>query len=74
MDKTKASFCYDNGITFDVADSSNFARTTEESMRFAQQNQFQIYNAPSRQRLSGELLDQAYRSNEQLADPILAIA
>ena len=32
------------------------------------------YKAPSPQRLSWELLDQAYRSTEQLAAQILAVA
>ena len=43
-------------------------------MRFAKQNAFQSYKAPSSKRLSGELLDQAYKSTEQLVAPILAIA
>ena len=46
----------------------------EESMRFAKQNTFQSYKAPSCKRLSWELLDQAYKSTEQRAAPILAIA
>ena len=74
MDKTIASFFYENGISFNVADSSSFARMLEESMRFAKQNPFQSYKAPSRKRLSGELLDQAYKSTQQLVAPILAIA
>ena len=41
MDKTIASFFYENGISFNVADSSSFARMLEESMRFAKQNPFQ---------------------------------
>ena len=74
MDKTIASFFYENCISFNVADSSSFARTIEESMRFIKQNPFQSHKVPSRKRLSGELLDQAYRSTEQLAAPILAVA
>ena len=75
-DKTIASLFYENCITFNVADSSSFAgRRTgmiEESLRFAKQNPFQSYKAPSRKRLSRELLDQAYISTELLAAPILA--
>ena len=74
MDNFIASFLYENGISFNIADSSSFARMIQESMRFAKQNPFQRYNAPSRKRFSGELLDQAYRSTEQFAAPILAIA
>ena len=55
-----------------VAGSSSFACMIEESMRFAKQNPFQSYKAPSRKRLSRELLDQAYISTELLAAPILA--
>ena len=43
-------------------------------MRFAKQNPFQSFKAPSSKRLSRELLDQAYRSTEQLAALILATA
>ena len=43
-------------------------------MRFAKQNAFQSYKAPSSKRLSGELPDQADKSAEQLVGPILAIA
>ena len=39
-----------------------------------QKNPFQNYKALSRKQLSGELLYPAYRSTEQLAAPILAIA
>ena len=74
MDSKTASFFYENCISFNVADSSSFARTIEESMRFIKQNPFQSHKVPSRKRLSGELLDQAYRSTEQLAAPILAAA
>ena len=41
MDKRIASFFHGNSISFNVADSSSFARTIEESMRFAKQNTFQ---------------------------------
>ena len=74
MDKTIASFFYENGISFNVADSSSFACMLEENMRFAKQNPFQSYKTPARKRLSGELLDQAYKSTEQRVAPILAIA
>ena len=47
---------------------------TEKSMRFAKQNLFQSYKSPSRKLLFGELLDQAYKSTEQLVAPILASA
>ena len=47
---------------------------TEESMRFAKQNPFQSNKAPYCKVLSGELLDKACRSTEQLAALILAIA
>ena len=73
MDNTIASFFYDNSISFNVADSSSFARMTEESMRFAKQNPFQSYKAPSCKRLSGGLFVQTYRSTEQRTDPFLAI-
>ena len=72
--KATAFLFYESGISFNVADSSSFARMIEENMRFAKQNPFQSYKAPSRKRLSGELLDQAYKSTEQLVAPILAIA
>ena len=58
--------------SFNVADSSSFARTIEESMRFTKQNPFQSYKALSCKRLSGEFLDHAYRSTEQFAALILA--
>ena len=74
MDSKTASFFYENCISFNVADSSSFARTIEESMRFIKQNPFQSHKVPSRKRLSGELLDQAYRSTEHLAALIPAIA
>ena len=69
----KASFFYENSISFNVADSSSFARMIEENMRFAKQNPFQSYKAPSLKQLSKELLDQADKSTEQLVVPILAI-
>ena len=59
-------FLFEKGFSFNFADSFTFAHTTEGSMRFAKQNPFQRYKAPSSKRLSGELLDQAYKSNEQL--------
>ena len=74
MDKTIASFPHDNGISFNVSDSSSFARTIEEGIRLAKPNPFQSYKAHARKRLSGELLDEAYKSTEQLAAPTLAIA
>ena len=46
MDKTITAFFFENGISFNVVDSSNFARTKEVSMRFAKQNSFQSYKAP----------------------------
>ena len=74
MDETTASFIYENGISFNAADSSSLERMIEESMRFAKQNPLQSYQTPSRKRSSGELLDQADKSTEQLVAPILAIA
>ena len=74
MDKTIASFFYENGISFNVADSSRFAPCTHDRRGHPKQNPFQSFKAPSRTRLSRELLDQAYRSTEQLVAPILAIA
>ena len=47
MDETIAFFFYENGISFKVTDSST---TKEESMRFAKQNVFQSYKAPSNKR------------------------
>ena len=49
-----------------------FAHMIEK--RFAKQNPFQSYRAPYSKQLSGKLLGQAYRSTEQLATPILAMA
>ena len=46
-----------------------FARIIEESTRFAKQNPFQSYKALFL-KLSGELLDQVYKSTEQLVAPI----
>ena len=40
MDNLIASFLYENGISFNIADSSSFARMIQESMRFAKQNPF----------------------------------
>ena len=57
---------------FNAADSSSFACMIEGSIRFAKQNPFQSCKAPSLKQLSVELLDQAYRSTEQLAALILA--
>ena len=68
MDKTMASFFYEkNDISFNVADSSSFARMIEENMRFAKQNPFQSYKAPSLILSSGKLLNQADKSTEQPA-------
>ena len=50
MDKTIASFFYEEGISFNVSDSSSFERIMEESMRFTKQNHFPSYKAPSRKR------------------------
>ena len=81
MEKTIASFFCENGISFHVADSSSkdssFARMIEESMGLAKQIPFQLWSpceAPSSKQLSGELLDQEYKSTEQLVALILAIA
>ena len=65
MDKIIAPLFYENGISFNVADSSSFARMIGESMRFAKQNPFHSYKAPSFKRVSAQLLDQAYKSTEQ---------
>ena len=48
----------------------------EESMKYAKQIPLQNYKAPSRKRLSGDLLasDQAYKSIKKLVAPILAVA
>ena len=45
----------------------------DKSVKFSKQNPFQSYKAPFSKRLSRALLDQAYRSTEQIAAPILAI-
>jgi len=74
VDAMIASFFYENGISFNVANSSSFGRMIAESMKFAKQNPFQSYKPPSRKRLCGELLDQAYKSTEQLVAPLLAVA
>ena len=66
MDKTTAPFFYENGISFNIADSSSFVHMIENSMRFSKKNPFQSYKAPSHKQLSRELLDPTYRSNEQL--------
>ena len=44
----------------------------EVIMRFAKHNPFQSYKAHSHKRLLGELLDQAYKSSEELVARILA--
>ena len=67
-------FLYENSISFNVADSSRFARIKEERMRLAKHNPFQRFEAPSCKLLSGELLDQAYKSTEQFAALNLAIS
>ena len=74
VDAMIASFFYENGIPSNIANSSSFGRMIEESMKFAKQNPIQSYKAPSRKKLSGELLDQAYKSTEQLVAPLVAIA
>ena len=76
MDKTIASFFYENGISFNFADSSSFAHMTKESMRFTKQNPFHSNKAPTSKWLSGKLLDQAYKpdATEQPVAPNLAIA
>ena len=51
---------------------SSFARMIEESMRFAKHNPLQSHGARSRKRISGELLDQACKSTEELVALILA--
>ena len=56
MDKTLASFFCENGISFNVADSSSFARVVEESMRFANRNPFKVTNPlPANDRLGSSL-------------------
>ena len=74
MDKTITFLFCENCISFNIADPSSFARMIEESIRFVKQNPFQSYKDPSRKGLSGELLDEPYRSTDQLAAPIHAIA
>ena len=43
-------------------------------MKFARQNPLQSYKVPRRLKFSGELLDYAYVSTENLVAPILAVA
>jgi len=74
MDARIASFFYENGIAFNVADSTSFVCMMDESMKFAKQNPLVNYKTPSRKKLGGELLDQAYTSTEQLVAPLLAVA
>jgi hypothetical protein len=74
VDAMIASFFYENGIAFNVADSSSFQNMIDECMKFSKQNPFQSYKTPSRKKLSGELLDKAYESTEQLIAPHLAAA
>ena len=44
------------------------------SIKYAEQNLLQSDKTPSQKWLSGDLLDQAYKSTEQLEAPILAVA
>ena len=77
MDHAAASFFYENSISFNAADSSSFARMRwhdRKEHEIRQKNLFQSYKSPSRKLLFGELLDQAYKSTEQLVAPILASA
>ena len=73
MDKTTASFFYENGFFFNVADSSSFANIVEESMRFAKQNTDQIYKTPSGpslklERLSARLGSSLTKNTSQLSN------
>ncbi len=40
VDKTITSFFFENGIPFNVANSSSFSRMIDESLKFAKQNPF----------------------------------
>ena len=66
MDARIASLFYENGIAFNIADSTSFISMIDESIKFAKQNPLQSYKTPSRKTLSGELLDQAYASTDQV--------
>ena len=61
---------------FNVADSLSFVCMTENSMKYAKKSFtfLQSYKAPSLTRLSGNLLNQAYKSIEQLVAPLLTVA
>ncbi len=44
-----------------------------ESINFAKQNPLQSYKIPHRLKLSGELLDKAYKSTENLVFPVFPV-
>jgi hypothetical protein len=56
VDAAIASFVYENGISFNVADSPSFGRMIDESMKFAKQNPLQSYKTPSRKNYLGSSL------------------
>ena len=70
VDAAIASFVYENGISFNVADSPSFGRMIDKSMKFAKQNPLQSYKTPSRKKLSGELLDQACKVRQEWEERI----
>ena len=72
LDEKIASFFYENGIAFTVANSSSFALMIEESIKFAKQNPLQSYKTPHRKLLAGDLLDRAYTSTEKIVAPVIA--
>ena len=47
VDTKTASFFYENGISFNVADSSSFACMIEESIKYAERNPLQSYTVSS---------------------------
>ena len=62
LDRAVARFCFENAMPFNVATSSSFADMIGESLSFRENNSLQSYKVPGRLKLSGQLLDDAYRS------------
>ena len=62
LDRAVARFFVENAIPFKVVTLSSFADMIGESMSFREHNSLQFYKVPGRLKLSGQLLDDAYRS------------
>ena len=74
LDCAVARFFFENAIPFNVASSSSFADMKGESMSLRQHNSLECYKVPSRQKLSGKLLYDAYERVQASIRPLLATA